>query len=161
MSGKPARRVWHPVLAGGVPDRLILFDGVCVLCSRWVDFVIARDAAARFRFVAIQTETGRALAERFGIDPREPETNVAVVNERAYFKLDSVVEVLAEFPRWRWIRVAYLFPRTVRDFFYDRVARNRYRVFGCRGSCHVPAPAVRARFLDVAAATGNAGTGEP
>jgi predicted DCC family thiol-disulfide oxidoreductase YuxK len=161
MSAKPARRVWHPHPAGGVPDHLILFDGVCVLCSRWVDFVIARDAAARFRFVAIQTETGHALAERFGVDPREPETNVAVVNERAYFKLDSVVEVLAEFPRWRWVRVAYLFPRTVRDFFYDRVALNRYRVFGRRGSCHVPAPAVRARFLDVAAAPGDACAGEP
>src|SRR5262245_6907692 len=98
MSAKPSRRVWNPLPASGVPDHLILFDGGCVLCSRWVDFVIARDAAGRFRFVAIQTKTGRTLAERFGIDPYEPETNVAVVNERACFKLDSVVEVLSEFP---------------------------------------------------------------
>ena len=49
------KRDWSPVAAGEVEDGLILFDGVCVLCSRWVDFVIKRDPNARFRFLPIQT----------------------------------------------------------------------------------------------------------
>jgi predicted DCC family thiol-disulfide oxidoreductase YuxK len=53
---------------------IILFDGVCVLCSRWVRFVTARDRDHRFRFVAIQWPEGRALAQRFGIDPDNPDT---------------------------------------------------------------------------------------
>ena len=141
------RRDWRPLPADGVPDRVILFDGVCVLCSRWVAFVMARDPAARYRFVAIQTPLGRTLASRFGIDVENPETNVIVTGGRAYFKLESALVVLAELPGWRWTRIAYALPRQARDFFYDRIAQNRYRLFGRRESCLVPTPDVRARFL--------------
>src|SRR5947208_2854041 len=102
------RRDWHPLPAENLPDRLIVFDGVCVLCSRWVDFIIRRDAAARFRFVAIQTPLGRKLAEQFGVTPEDPESNVTIVDGQAWFKLDSVLVVLAEFPAWRWTRIAWL-----------------------------------------------------
>jgi predicted DCC family thiol-disulfide oxidoreductase YuxK len=141
------RRAWHSLPAEDVPDDLILFDGVCVLCSGWVDFVIRRDPAARFRFTAIQTPYGRRLAERFGIDVADPETNVVVMHGCAHFKSDSALRVLAELPGWRWTRIAYVLPKRVRDFFYDRVARNRYRVFGRNDACHVPTPEIAARFL--------------
>jgi predicted DCC family thiol-disulfide oxidoreductase YuxK len=140
-------RNWHSVPAADLPDRLILFDGVCVLCSRWVAFVIARDPDARYRFVAIQTPLGRRLAERFGIDAENPETNVIVAGGRAYFKLESALVVLADFPGWRWTRIAYLLPKRVRDFLYDRIAQNRYRLFGRRATCLVPTPDVARRFL--------------
>jgi predicted DCC family thiol-disulfide oxidoreductase YuxK len=138
---------WHPVSAEGVPNDLILFDGVCVLCSGWVNFVIRRDSAARFRFTAIQTPYGRQLAERFGIDAVDPQTNVAVIGGRAYFKSDSALSVLAELPGWRWTRIAYVVPKRTRDFVYDRIARNRYRVFGRRDACLVPTPEMARRFL--------------
>ena len=141
------RRDWQSLPADDLPDRLILFDGVCVLCSRWVDFVIAHDPAARYRFVAIQTPLGRRFAARFGIDPDVPETNAVVVDGRAYFKLESALMVLAEFPRWRWARVFCLLPKPARDFLYDRIAKNRYRVFGRRDACRVPTPDLVRRFL--------------
>jgi predicted DCC family thiol-disulfide oxidoreductase YuxK len=141
------RRNWHSVPAEDLPDRMILFDGVCVLCSRWVAFVIAHDPGARYRFVAIQTPRGRQLAERFGIDAENPETNVIVSGGRAYFKLESALVALADFPGWRWTRIAYLLPKRVRDFLYDRIARNRYRLFGRRATCLVPTPDVASRFL--------------
>jgi predicted DCC family thiol-disulfide oxidoreductase YuxK len=141
------RRSWHSVPAADLPDRLILFDGVCVLCSRWVAFVIAHDRQARYRFVAIQTPLGRRLAERFGIDAENPQTNVIVAGGRAWFKLDSALVVLAEIPGWRWTRIGHALPRRVRDFLYDRIARNRYRLFGRRDACLVPTPDVARRFL--------------
>jgi len=141
------RRDWHSVCADDLADRLVLFDGVCVLCSRWVEFVIARDPSGRFRFVAIQTPLGRRLAQRFGIDAENPETNAVVSGGRAYFKLESTLVVLAELPGWRWTRAAYLLPRPARDFLYDRIARNRYRVFGRRATCLVPTPDVVRRFI--------------
>jgi predicted DCC family thiol-disulfide oxidoreductase YuxK len=143
-----SHRSWDPVPAADVPDHLILFDGVCVLCSRWVQFVIARDPAARFSFVAIQTPLGRELAARFGIDPENPQTNVVVTNGHAYFKFDSVLAVLAELPGWRWARIARVVPRLLRDFGYDRIARNRYRLFGRRDTCLVPTSDLKRRFLD-------------
>ena len=141
------RRDWQPIPDDDVPNDLILFDGVCVLCSGWVNFVIRRDPAARFRFTAIQTPYGRRLAERLGIDQDDPETNVAVMRGRAYFKSDSTLGVLIDLPGWRWTRIAYVVPKRARDFVYDRIARNRYRVFGRRDACLVPTPDVARRFL--------------
>src|SRR5947199_189098 len=60
-------RDWRPLPVDGVADGLILFDGVCVFCSRWVQFVIARDRAALFRFAPVQQAFGAALAARLGI----------------------------------------------------------------------------------------------
>jgi|SRR5580700_3602527 predicted DCC family thiol-disulfide oxidoreductase YuxK len=141
------RRDWHSLPAADVPDRVILFDGVCVLCSRWVAFVIAHDPAARFRFVPIQTPLGRELAARFGIDAENPQTNVVVMDGRAWFKLESALEVLAQINGWRWTRLAYALPKRARDFLYDRIAQNRYRLFGRRDACLVPTPDVRGRFV--------------
>ena len=141
------RRAWHSVPADDLPDRLILFDGVCVLCSGWVSFVIRRDPAARYRFVAIQTPAGRRLAERFGIDPEMPESNAVIVERRAWFKLESALMVVRDFPGWGWTRIAYALPRAARDFLYDRIARNRYRLFGRHESCLVPTPDIARRFL--------------
>ena len=137
---------WRPVLAEGVPDRLILFDGVCVFCSRWARFVIVRDSEARYRFVTVQEPLGAALAQRFGIDPAMPETNAVILGGRAYFKSDAAIAVLSSLPRWRWARGLRRVPRPVRDGLYDIVARNRYRWFG-RDACLIPTPELAARFL--------------
>jgi predicted DCC family thiol-disulfide oxidoreductase YuxK len=137
---------WIPIRVGGVPDGLILFDGLCVFCSRWVRFVIARDGEARFSFLPIQGEAGRALAMRLRIDPGNPETNAVVLGGLAYFKSDAALMVLAQLPRWGWVRIAWVAPKVIRDWVYDRIARNRYRIFGRLDACMVPEPKIRARF---------------
>jgi predicted DCC family thiol-disulfide oxidoreductase YuxK len=130
-----------------LPDGLVLFDGVCVLCSRWVLFAAANDSEKRLRFLPIQGRAGRALAERFGLDPEDPQTNVVILGGRAHFKSDAALAVLDVLPRWRWCRAFRLFPRSLRDPVYDIVARNRYRWFGKREVCLAPSPDVRARIV--------------
>jgi predicted DCC family thiol-disulfide oxidoreductase YuxK len=132
----------------GVASGLILFDGVCVFCSRWVAFVIKRDHAAEFRFLTIQSEGGRALAARLGIDADEPETSAVVLDGVGYMKSDAALMVLRRLPRWRWVNVAWLCPRPIRDFVYDGIAKNRYRIFGKLDTCMVPAPDVQLRFVE-------------
>jgi predicted DCC family thiol-disulfide oxidoreductase YuxK len=132
------KRDWSPISAREVEDGLVLFDGVCVLCSRWVDFVIRRDPSARFRFLPIQTPRGRQIARRFKVDAEAPETNVVVKNGQAHFKLDAVIVVAEELPGWRWLTILRHLPRALRDWLYDRVAKNRYAVFGRRAICRVP-----------------------
>ena len=140
-------RSWRPKDAPGVPNGLILFDGVCVLCSRSVQFVLERDGDRWFRFTPIQSPFGRALAERLGISPEMPETNAVILRGRAYFKADSAIEVLQRLPRRSWARVLSLAPRSLRDFIYDCVAQRRYRLFGRTDSCMVPTPDINARFV--------------
>lgn len=147
MSVEQRRTGFASEPAGDVPDGLVLFDGVCVLCSGWVRFIIPRDAAKRFRFASIQGDYGRALAERLRIDPDDPQTNAVVLGGRVHFKSDSALGVLGELPGWRWTRLLRVVPKRLRDWLYDRIARNRYRLFGRHDTCMLPGAEHRDRFI--------------
>jgi len=138
---------WSPQPAPDEPDGLILFDGVCVFCSRWVRFVIAHDPEGRFRFLPIQSDAGRALAMRHGIDPEAPQTNAVVLNGLIHFKSDAALTVLGALPKTRALAALKAAPRLLRDPAYDLIARNRYAIFGRTEACMVPSAEDRARFL--------------
>ncbi len=129
-------------------DDVILYDGVCVFCSRWVQFVIARDTAKRFRFTPIQSPYGTRLAQAFGIDPQEPDTNAVVHGGKAHLKSDAALTVLSNLPGWGWTRALRAIPKPLRDAVYSLVARNRYRIFGKYESCFVPDAELRRRVLE-------------
>jgi predicted DCC family thiol-disulfide oxidoreductase YuxK len=139
--------LWAPVPARDLPEGLILFDGVCVFCSRWVRFVMERDEDRQFVFVPIQSPYGRIIAARLGIDPDQPQTNVVIRRGVAHFKSDAALQVLACLPRWSWSPALTLVPRRWRDAVYDRIAANRYRLFGRTETCLVPGPATVDRFI--------------
>ena len=129
-------------------DDVILFDGVCVFCSRWVQFVVARDKAARFRFTPIQSPYGTRLAQALGIDPDDPDTNAVVHGGVACFKSDAALTVLSCLPGWQWTCMLFAVPRFVRDGVYNLVAKNRYRIFGKYDACIVPDAGLKARVLE-------------
>ncbi len=114
---------------------LVLYDGVCVLCSRWFRFVAKRDTERKLLFTAIQSDYGRALALRLGIDPDNPETNAVLLDGEVYLRSDSALAVLSVLPMWRWTRVFKTVPKPLRDGVYLMIARNRYRLFGRRAAC--------------------------
>jgi predicted DCC family thiol-disulfide oxidoreductase YuxK len=129
-------------------DNVILYDGVCVFCSRWVRFVVARDVRRRFRFTAIQSAYGTRMARALGIDPADPDTNAVIHGGKAFFKSDAALTVLSNLPGWGWVRALRLVPRPIRDTVYNLVARNRYRIFGKYEECFVPDAELRARVLE-------------
>jgi predicted DCC family thiol-disulfide oxidoreductase YuxK len=129
-------------------DDLILYDGVCVFCSRWIRFVAARDTARRFRFTAIQTPYGSRLAQALGIDPDDPDTNAVIHGGVARFKSDGALTVLSSLPGWRWAGALRAIPKPLRDAVYDLVARNRYRIFGKYEACFVPDEGLRGRVME-------------
>jgi predicted DCC family thiol-disulfide oxidoreductase YuxK len=132
----PAPR--RPLVVSDVPDGVFLYDGVCVLCSAWFRFVASRDSAIRFRFAQIQDPFGQRLADRLGIDRSFPETNAVIIEGVAYFRSDAALQVLSRLPAWRWTSTLRVVPRPLRDWLYDRVARNRYRLFGRTETCLIP-----------------------
>ena len=129
-------------------DDVILYDGVCIFCSRWVRFVIARDTDRRFRFTPIQSGYGTRLARAFGIDPDDPDTNAVVHGGVAYMKSDAALTVLSHLPGWGWTRTLFAVPKPLRDAVYSLIARNRYRIFGKYETCFVPDADMRARVLE-------------
>jgi predicted DCC family thiol-disulfide oxidoreductase YuxK len=129
-------------------DDVILYDGVCVFCSRWIRFIAARDQAKRFRFTAIQSDYGTRLARAFGIDPDDPDTNAVIHGGVAHFKSNAALTVLSCLPGWGWARVFFAVPKPFRNAVYNLVAKNRYRIFGKYDACFVPDADMRARVLE-------------
>jgi predicted DCC family thiol-disulfide oxidoreductase YuxK len=129
-------------------DDVILYDGVCVFCSRWVRFVAVRDVDRRFRFTAIQSAYGTRLAQAFGIDPTDPDTNAVVYGGVAHLKSDAALTVLGTLPGWGWVHALRGVPKPWRDAVYSLVARNRYRIFGKYEACFVLDAELRARVME-------------
>lgn len=128
---------------------ILVFDGVCVLCSHWVSFVLRHDRRGLYKFAAMQTATGRKLLLEHNIDPDDPNSFLLFEQGRGYTDTDAIVRVLRSFGgRWK-IASALLnvVPRFVRDPMYRWTARNRYRLFGRRDVCIVPSAQSADRFL--------------
>ncbi len=131
-------------------EPVVLFDGVCNLCSHSVRFIIERDPHARFRFAALQSDVARKLlAERGHPPPPDPPTGVMLVEgDRVFERSDAALRVARwlRFP-WKLAGIFWLVPWFVRDAVYDFIARHRYGWFGRTESCMMPTPAIRARFI--------------
>ena len=127
---------------------IIVFDAVCVLCSSHAQFVLRHDRRQHFKLASMQSETGQGLYERFGIDADTPETLIVVDGDMVLRDSDAVLEIWKRLGGiWRASALFRTIPRGVRDPIYRWVARNRYRMFGKRETCWVPAPADRDRVL--------------
>lgn len=135
-------------------EHLILYDGVCGLCNRLNQFVLARDKGAIFDFAAIQSPLGRAILLHFGKEPDHLNTFYLVSNYRSsearlLSRSGAALAVLENLGSpWRWLRVMKVLPQALPDWGYDLIARHRYGWFGQTESCILPASAVRHRFID-------------
>ena len=128
---------------------LIVFDGVCVLCTGFARFVLERDPAFAFRMATVQSPLGAALFRHYGLETESYETNLVLIEGRPYVKLDSVVAVSARLGGiWRLFSALRLLPRPVADWVYDRIAVNRYALFGRTDRCMIPPPEWRERFIE-------------
>ena len=117
------------------PDEgIILYDGVCVLCSGWMRFVLDRDTQGIFRFTPIQSDYGRALAQALNIDPDNPDTNALVLGGKAWRRSDAAIRVVSLLPGWAWVGTFKIVPRPLRDMVYRLIARSRYRVWAAMRS---------------------------
>lgn len=136
-------------MTGEADNPLILFDGGCSLCNRFVQFVIRRDPAARFRFAALESAAAQRALDAAGVTEALPDSVVLVVGARVRVRSSAALAVLRGLG-WLWplLSVFLIVPRPLRDGVYDWIARNRIRWFGRQESCWVPTPALRARFAD-------------
>ncbi len=135
--------------AAAQPTAIVVFDGVCVLCSGWVRFLLRHDRRAQLQFAAMQGETGRALLRGAGLDAGDPVSFLFLRDGQAHTDSDALATVLETLGgAWRLpAGLLRALPRRMRDAAYRALARNRYRLFGRRATCLVPDDAMRARFL--------------
>jgi predicted DCC family thiol-disulfide oxidoreductase YuxK len=130
------------------PDNLVLFDGVCNLCTASVQFIIRHDRSAIFYFAPLQSDIGRKICQNRGLDPAAIQTFMLISGGRMLVRSDAAIEVVSRFGgAWKFVTIFRLIPRVARDWIYSTIARNRYRWFGRTDACMIPAPDVKARFL--------------
>ena len=134
---------------------VLLYDGVCGFCNKTVQVVLDHDRRGTMRFAPLQSEYAKSIVKRHpalrGVDSvvlveRSPETGEERVFTRSGAAL-RIASYLGGF--WKLFLVARIIPAPVRDFFYDLVARYRYRFFGRYETCLLPPSEVHARFIDV------------
>ena len=138
----------------GAANPIILYDGVCGLCNRFVQFLLKRDKQGRLHFASLQSEFAQRVLTRHGIDPKDLDTVQVVINyerpeERVLGRSDAILRAGEELGMpWSLLaRIARIVPRGLRDVVYRFVARNRYQVFGKYETCMLPDPNQRHRFL--------------
>ena len=127
----------------------IIYDGVCVFCNYWVNWLIKRDRKDLFRFIPLQTKLGQTLLSERNISSDKIESIVYIQPEQAYFlKSDAILNLLRELTPWKYFAlILKIFPRQIRDFVYDLIAVNRYTLFGRHQQCEIPPSAIRQKFL--------------
>jgi predicted DCC family thiol-disulfide oxidoreductase YuxK len=127
---------------------IVLFDGVCNLCSGSVQFIIRRDPKALFRFASLQSPVGERLRGELGIDPAL-DSVLLVEDGRWYKESDAALRIAHGLGGpWKLLGIFRLIPKSLRDHAYLLIARNRYRWFGKMEACWLPTPELRGRFLN-------------
>ena len=110
---------------------IVLFDGVCHLCTSTVQCIIKRDPHGYFMFAALQSAIGRTLVEEHGLPPDALDTFVLVEGSRCFTRSDAALRVAQHLSGgWALLRVLSLIPKSMRDWGYTVIAQNRYRWFG-------------------------------
>ncbi|WFE91726.1 DCC1-like thiol-disulfide oxidoreductase family protein [Roseibium porphyridii] len=135
-------------IPGQLPQgNLIVFDGICLVCSGFARFMARHDKTADFRFVDAQSETGRSLYEKYGLDADLMETNIVIVDGQAYTKMASFTAAMHSIGwPWKLLTVFDFLPIGVGNWLYDRIAQNRYRLG--RRACPLPSKELKDRLID-------------
>jgi len=134
---------------------ILLYDGVCGLCNRAVQFVLQRDRGDAFRFASLQSGYAAGILRKHGLTQEGLDTVYLVLNhdqptERLLSRSAAAIAVMRQLGGiWRgFAAVGSVFPTSFRNFLYNRIANNRYRIFGKYDACPLPTPDQRAKFLD-------------
>ncbi len=129
--------------------KIILFDGVCNLCNSSVQFLIKHDEKDVFRFVALKSDLGIAIIKHIGIDIKKTDSIILYEPGKAYYyKSNAALEIAKTLGGiLSFVPVFYIIPSPIRDFFYDYIAKNRYKWYGKKESCMIPTPELQSKFL--------------
>jgi predicted DCC family thiol-disulfide oxidoreductase YuxK len=132
-----------------VEHPVILFDGVCNLCSGAVQFIIRHDPKHQFRFASLQSEFGQQLLKKFELPTHEFGSFILWENKELFTKSTGALRVARKmnrlYPLWY---IFIIVPPFIRDGVYNFIAKNRYRWFGQKTTCWIPTPALKSLFLD-------------
>jgi len=130
-------------------EKIILFDGVCNLCNGAINFIIKHDPKAKFKFAALQGETGKQLLAKHNINPKETDSIVLIDTDKVSVKSSAALRIAKDLNKAYPLFFGFMIiPNFIRNAVYDFIAAHRYKWFGKKESCMLPTPELKSRFLD-------------
>lgn len=129
-------------------NSIVLFDGVCNFCNYWVNFAIRRDKGKKLRFTPLQGETAKQLLPQFDLHTTSLSSVIFIDDEKIYTQSSAALRIAKYLDGgWKLFYGLIIIPKFIRDFFYNIIARNRYKWFGKKDTCMIPTPEIKERFL--------------
>jgi predicted DCC family thiol-disulfide oxidoreductase YuxK len=127
---------------------VILFDGVCNLCSGSVQFILKRDEEKKFLFASLQSAYGQTLLKQFNLPTDTFNSFILKEEGKIYTRSTAALKMFQQLKGWKWVKIFWIVPNFIRDAVYNLIAKNRYKWFGKKEECWVPTPELKSRFLD-------------
>jgi predicted DCC family thiol-disulfide oxidoreductase YuxK len=128
---------------------IVLFDGVCNLCSSSVQFILKRDKKNQFLFGSLQGEYGQQVLKKSGMPANDFNSFMLLEGEQLYIKSSGALRMLRHLGGgWSLLYAFIIVPKFIRDAVYNFIAQNRYRWFGKKEVCWLPKPEWKEKFLD-------------
>ncbi len=127
---------------------IVMFDGVCVLCNACAQYLIKYDTESVFTLASMQSPEGQAILQWFGLKTDDFDTLLLVEGRSYYERSEAFIRIFARLPfPWKLLRFLRFVPAAIRNWAYNRIALNRYALFGKFDSCVLPDANNRSRFL--------------
>ena len=128
---------------------VVLFDGVCNLCNSSVNWIIDRDKKNQFQFASLQSDYGKNVVKQFNLQSDYLDTVILLESGKIFVRSEAILRILKHLGGIYTMGFAgMIFPRFIRDFVYNLIAKNRYRWFGKQDTCRIPTPELKAKFLE-------------
>lgn len=129
--------------------KIVLFDGICNYCNDKINYIIKNDKDDLFRFVALQSESGQKIIKYLGID-NSIDSIILYEPGYAYFiKSEAVFRIIKHLSSSVKLLLFFNFiPTSIKNIFYDLIAKNRYKWYGKKESCMLPTEEIKAKFIE-------------
>lgn len=128
--------------------KIILFDGVCNLCNRSVNFIISKDSKDIFRFATLQSDIGMSLMSQHGINTTKTDSVILIDTNEYHERSSAILQIVKNLSGgYALLYFFIIVPKCIRDWGYDYIAKNRYKWYGKKDSCMVPTPELVSKFL--------------
>lgn len=128
---------------------VIIFDGVCNLCSSTVQFILKRDSRNTFRFASLQSNFGQLVLKKFSLPANTFNSFILYQSGKIYTKSTGALMVAKQLSGiWPLLYILIILPSFIRNSVYNVIALNRYKWFGKKEECWIPSPALKNKFVD-------------
>jgi len=126
----------------------ILFDGYCLLCEKSVKFIIKRDKHNSFLFASLQSEVGNKILKKKSIPVNFDKSVILIENDNVFFESEAALRIAKKLRGlWPILFSFIIVPKSIRDWLYKIISRNRFKWFEKKINCYVPTNAEREKFL--------------